>query len=334
MPVAGVHVHASDRIKLRHACAVTTVTDDDGRVAADGGAGAVTTPGAEATGAGGATVGSAAGAALGSAAALVAGCEGLGSGGAGSAAGAGVLPGVASADDVARSGGVLDANQYHPAATRTRAASPSMIARHGPRLATGTGTAECVIGNVAAGSGAITACDRRGMSPRGTERAALAGVEVRGGVTDLGGAAGLVGVAGLVGTEVGEIAVSDRNGMSAIDGGCAALAGVAVRGAVAGFGGAAARGGTTVCATAPGLGEVAPLGGAAVFGGAVVDGAAALGGGGGGRIGASGDDRGDTGGLLNGRPRAWQNCSRFSRLVTKNGSVGASFETAMANARR
>jgi hypothetical protein len=145
-------------------------------------------------------------------------------------------------------------------------------------------------------------------------------------------------VAARVGTEVCEIAVSDKNGMSAIDAGGAAVAGVAVRGAVTGFGGAAARGTAMVMSGVPGLTN-ASLGGAAVFGGAVVAGAdaggpAALGGGAGGRIGAFGDDRGGTGGLLNGRPRAWQNCSRFSRLVTKNGSVGASFETAMANARR
>jgi hypothetical protein len=127
--------------------------------------------------------------------------------------------------------------------------------------------------------------------------------------------------------------------MSAVEA-CAAFAGVVVRGGVTGLGGAPTRGGTTVCAGAPGLGEVATVAGAAVFAGAVVGGAdaaggaAALGGGAGGRIGASDGDRGNTGGLLNGRPRAWQNCSRFSRLVTKNGSVGASFATAMAYARR
>src|SRR5262245_15672180 len=217
-----------------------------------------------------------------------------------------------------------------------------MIARPGPRLPTGTGTAECVIGNVAsaragAAGGAIAASDRNCMSSRGTERAAPPVVAARGGGT------GVRGVATLVGVEVGDIVASDRNGMSAIEAGCAGLAGAVVRGAVTGFGGAATRGGTTVLAGVPGLAKVGSIGGATVFGGAVVagadaggadaNGAAARGGAAGGRIGASGDDRGDTGGL-NGRPRAWQNCSRFSRLVTKNGSVGASFETAMANARR
>jgi hypothetical protein len=207
-----------------------------------------------------------------------------------------------------------------------------MIARHGPRLATSTGTAECVIGNVssaraAAEGRAIAASDRNGKSERVTERAALVVVAVGGGVTGVGG------LAALVGADVRDIVASERNGMSAVEA-CAAFAGVVVRGAVTGFGGAATRGGTTVCAGALGLGKVALLVGAADFGGAVVDGAATLGGGAGGRIGASADDRGDTGGLLNGRPRAWQNCSRFSRLVTKNGSVGASFATAMAYARR
>jgi hypothetical protein len=175
------------------------------------------------------------------------------------------------------------------------------------------------------------------MSSRVTGRAALVGAAVGGGVTGFGG------VAPLVGAEVRDIVASERNAMSAVEA-CVAFAGVVVRGAFTGFGGAATRGGTTVCAGAPGLGTVALLGGAAVFGGAVVSGAdaggadaggaATLGGCAGGRIGASGDDRGDTGGLLNGRPRAWQNCSRFSRLVTKNGSVGTSLATAMAYARR
>lgn len=202
-------------------------------------------------------------AASGSAAALGAGCEGLGSGGAGSAAGTGVLPALETTDDAARSGGVLDANQYHPAVTRTRAASVNIIARRGPRLATSTGTAECVIGNVssartAADGRAIVASDRNDMSSRVTERAALVVVAVGG-----GGVTGFGGVAVLVGAEVRDIVASERNGMSAVDA-CAAFAGVVVRGAVTGFGGAAMRGGTTVCAGPPGLGEVAALGGAAV----------------------------------------------------------------------
>ena len=123
-------------------------------------------------------------------------------------------------------------------------------------------------------------------------------------------AAGALSVRGDNGT-----ADDERSGKSSSDGGAAARGG----GGAAGFGTAAF--------------------GAAGFGGAG-GGGAGRGGGADEAVGARADEAvgaGDeaTGGIsFNGKPRAVQNCSRFSRLVVTNGSLDGKLDVAMTCARR
>ncbi len=134
-PVAGAHVHAPVRVRLRHTSAVITVVDDLPVVAA-GRSGA--------TGSGAAAVGGATGSGLGvGAAAAVSGTAGWGCGagsaGTGDGAGGGAAPvdgsGAAFVDDggvdvdAVRSRDGFELNKYHPpTSSRTSTASTAAIA--------------------------------------------------------------------------------------------------------------------------------------------------------------------------------------------------------------
>jgi len=145
-PVAGAHVHAPVRVRLRHTSAVITVVDDL-PVVATGRSGA--------TGSGAAAVGGATGSGLGvGAAAAVSGTAGWGCGagssGTGDGAGGGAAPvdgsGAAFVDDggvdvdAVRSRDGFELNKYHPpTSSRTSTASTAAIAgaRDGSPMAGG-----------------------------------------------------------------------------------------------------------------------------------------------------------------------------------------------------
>ena len=268
--MAGVHVHALPLVRLRHACAVTTATDDDARVVAGGGSGAA------ATGAGGGALGAATGAADASesAAGAGAGSADVGTGVAGSSAvGAGLSFAVSAGANAARSSRIaFDSNQYQPAASNR--------------------------GNTTLKTNAI---------PRDRLRVAGTAVAVR---RVTGAADGGRGAAGDDGTDDAARCRGAAWGDGA--GVCFGGEGGAVRGcgsARCGAGVARSGGAVALCGGVP-LGS----GGAADDAGAG-EGATAC-------------------GVLNGTPRALQNCSRFSRLVMTNGSFGGRLAVAIAYALR
>ena len=264
-----MHVHALPLVRLRHACAVTTATDEDARLVAGGG------PGAAATGAGGGTLGAATGAADASESATGAGAGSadVGTGVAGlSAVGAGLSPAVSAGANAARSSRAFDSNQYQPAASNR--------------------------GNTTLKTNAV---------PRDRLRVAGTAVAVRrvtGAADDGRGAAG-----------------DDGTGDAARCGGAAWGDGAGV--CFGGEGGAVRGCGSARCGAG-----VARSGGAVALCGGVSLGS-------GGADDDAGAGEGATAcGVLSGRPRALQNCSRFSRLVMTNGSFGGRLAVAIAYALR
>ena len=144
-PVAGAHVHAPVRVRLRHTSAVSTVVDDS-RVFAFGRSGA--------TGSGAAAVGGATGSVLDVGVAVaVSGAAGRGCGGGSAGTGDGVGGGAALVDgsgaalvdgggdvDAVRSRDGFELNKYHPpTSSRTNTASTAAIAgaRDGSPMAAG-----------------------------------------------------------------------------------------------------------------------------------------------------------------------------------------------------
>ena len=131
-PVAGAHVHAPVRVRLRHTSAVITVVDDLPVVAA----------GRSGAGSGAAAVGGATGSGTGvGAAAAVSGAAGwgCGAGSTGDGAGGGAAP-VDGSVAAVRSRDGFELNRYHPpTSSRTNTASTAAIAgaRDGSPMAAG-----------------------------------------------------------------------------------------------------------------------------------------------------------------------------------------------------
>ena len=200
-PVAGAHVHAPVRVRLRHTSAVSTVVDDS-RVFAVGRSGAT---GSAAAGVGGAT-GSGSGV---GAAATVSGAAGWGCGAGSAGAGGGACDdaggGAAVVDgggaDAVRSRDGFELNKYHPpTSSRTSTASAAAIAgaRDGSPMAGGalsvrgdTGTADdersgksSSDGGAARGGGGATAFGAAAFGALGFGGAGGGGGAGRGGGAD------------------------------------------------------------------------------------------------------------------------------------------------------